>query len=63
MDCAVSSLVSVVAVVLACLFGHVDGEARAVGFRGVGLVSARAAPRSRRFDLVVVDSPWYLGAV
>jgi hypothetical protein len=46
-DCADDSAASDVAVVVASLFGHVDGMEQTVGDPGVGDASASAAPRSR----------------
>jgi hypothetical protein len=45
-DCAGGLTAGDVAVVVALLFGHVDGEERAVGIHGVGDTSALTTPRS-----------------
>jgi hypothetical protein len=45
-DCAGGLTASDVVVVVALLFGHVDGEERAVGILGVGDASALKTPRS-----------------
>jgi hypothetical protein len=45
-ECAGGLTVGDVAVVMALLFGHVDGEERAAGILGVGNASTWATPRS-----------------